>query len=116
MQNMNVFFGIVYILIGIVFILISIPLVTKKVPMNKLYGFRISKSLESNENWYKINHYGGKQLVQWSIPLILIGILYFIFPIQELQDIRLNVFLAIAPIPICIAAAIAKTLLFSKQL
>lgn len=113
---MNTIFGVIYISIGIVLILISIPLVKKKVPMNRFYGFRISKSFVSDENWYQINHYGGKQFIQWSIPLILIGILYFIFPIQELQDIRLNVLLAIAPIPICIVAAVAKTLVFSKQL
>ena len=29
--------------------------------MNHLYGIRIKKSFESEDSWYKINEYGGKQ-------------------------------------------------------
>jgi SdpI/YfhL protein family len=112
----NIFFGILNIACGIVFILISVPLVNKKVPMNRLYGFRISKSFVSDDNWYEINRYGGRQLIRWSILLILIGLLYFIFPIEGQQDRTLNVLLAVAPILICPAIAIAKTLIFSREL
>lgn len=112
----NIFFGILNIACGVLFILISIPLVNKKVPMNRLYGFRISKSFVSDENWYAINRYGGRQLIRWSILLILIGVLYFIFPIKEQQGKTLSVLLAVAPILICPAIAVAKTLIFAKEL
>ena len=116
MQNLHVIYGLTNIFCGILFILISIPLMTKKVPMNKLYGFRIPKSFMSDENWYKINHYGGKQFIQWSVLLIFIGILYFIFPIKELPNEIHHAFLAVAPIFICVAVVIAKTILFSRRL
>jgi len=116
MQHPNILFGIVNISSGVLFILLSIPLVTKKIPMNGLYGFRIPKSFTSEENWYKINSYGGNQLVRWSILLICIGILYFIFPIGNPQHEAMNAFFAVAPILICTAVAIVKTLIFSKGL
>lgn len=116
MQTLNIFSGILNIACGIVFVLIGIPLVQKKVPMNKVYGFRISKAFVSDDNWYTINWYGGRQLIQWSAMLIMIGILYFIFPVEMLDDGSINVFLAVAPIFICISAAILKTLVFSKRL
>jgi len=116
MQASNVLFGIINISCGIVFILLSIPLVAKKIPMNGLYGFRISKSFTSDENWYKINAYGGKQLIRWSSLLICIGILYFIFPIRNPQNDALGSVFATAPIIICTTVAIVKTFIFSKGL
>lgn len=108
--------GILNICSGVLFILLSIPLVAKKVPMNSLYGFRISKAFESEGNWYKVNRYGGRQLIRWSILLIVIGILHFIFPATSATSSPSNILLTIAPILICPAVAIVKTLLYSKQL
>ena len=116
MPRSNIIFGITNIVCGIIFILISIPLLQKKVPMNRLYGFRIPKAFESEETWYEINRYGGQQFIRWSIMLILIGILYFIFPVQELPSELHNAFLAVAPIIICVAIAIVKTILYSRNL
>ena len=112
----NLVFGLTYIFCGIVFILVSLPLIAKKIRMNQFYGFRIAKAFKSEENWYKVNHYGGRQMMQWSILLIVIGVLYFIFPIKGLPDCILNTALAIAPIFICVALTIIKTLVFAKTL
>jgi hypothetical protein len=116
MKDPNLVMGILNISSGALFILLSIPLVAKKVPMNSLYGFRISKAFESEENWYEVNRYGGRQLIRWSILLIVIGILHFIFPTTSANSSPSNILLTIAPILICPAVAIVKTLLFSKQL
>jgi len=116
MQKLNIIFGIINIACGILFVLVSIPLVTKKVPMNKLYGFRIAKSFTSRENWYAINRYGGRQLIQWSVLLFIIGILYFFFPIKESRHEVINTLLAVAPILICTAIPILKTVLYAKEL
>jgi len=51
--------------------------------MNHFYGVRFKKSYESEENWYKINHYGGKQLIAWSVLLLIIGVLTFFLPPKE---------------------------------
>jgi len=116
MDSHNLFFGMMNIGCGFVFILIGLPLAFRKVPMNSLYGFRIPKAFTSNTLWYEINCYGGRQLVRWSIFLILIGILYFIFPIQTGQDTFLSIFLAVAPILVCVAATVFKTVLYARQL
>jgi len=116
MQSPPIIFGIINITRGALFILVSIPLVLNKIPMNGIYGFRISKSFISEENWYKINNYGGKQLIYWSFLLIVIGLLYFIFPARNNSNEALSVVFATAPILICITVAIVKTIIFSKGL
>jgi hypothetical protein len=116
MRELNIIFGITNIACGVLFVLISVPLVTKKVPMNKLYGFRLSKAFTSQENWYKINRYGGKQLIQWSVLLFIIGILYFIFPIREAPHETFNTVLAVAPIVICTTIPILKTVLYAREM
>lgn len=113
---MNLKFGISYLMCGMVFIAISIPLVKKKVPMNAFYGFRIAKALSSDENWYAINHYGGRQLIQWAVLLIVIGVLYFIFPIERSELPGANTFLAVAPIVICAIIPIIKTIIYARRL
>lgn len=116
MQRLNIIFGATNIACGILFVLISIPLVKKKVPMNKVYGFRFAKSFASQENWFDINHYGGNQLLRWSVLLFIIGILYFIFPIQESPHQAFNTFLAVAPILICTGIPVLKTALYAREL
>ena len=113
---LNIIFGTTNIACGILFVLISIPLVKKKVPMNKFYGFRFAKSFASQENWFDINHYGGNQLSRWAVLLFVIGILYFIFPIQESQYQAFNTVLAVAPILVCAAIPILKTALYARGL
>lgn len=116
MQNPSIIYGIVNVSSGILFILLSIPLVAKKIPMNKFYGFRIPKSFTSNENWFKINSYGGKQLISWSILLIIMGIFHFSFPVQENQNETVNAFRAVGPLVVCAIVPIVKTILFSREL
>lgn len=80
-RNMNnIMTGITNILVGLLIIILNIPLTKKKIKMNRWYGMRIPKSFESEENWYKINEYGGKIFIYWSIPIILIGIISLFLP------------------------------------
>lgn len=48
--------------------------------MNRWHGMRIPKSFKSEENWYKINEYGGKIFIYWSIAILLIGIISLFLP------------------------------------
>ena len=116
MQIQNVIFGTTNILCGVIFILVSLPLVKKKVPMNRYYGFRIAKAFVSDDNWYKINSYGGRQFIRWAIALIMIGILYFIVPLENPDTPILNLVVAMLPMIICVIAAIYKTLIYSRRL
>lgn len=116
MKDPNFMLGIINISCGIIFTLLGIPLLLKKIPMNSLYGFRISKAFDSDKNWYEINRFGGRQLILWSFLLIAIGALYFVFPINSSRSELNNILLAVLPILICPTVAIVKTYFFSKQL
>ena len=74
MNNAALVLGQTIAFSAIVMILISIPMLKRKVPMNRWYGARFKKSFESEENWYKINAYSAKQLIIWSIPILIIGL------------------------------------------
>ena len=116
MENPNFIFSMVNIASGLVFILLSIPLITRKIPMNRLYGFRIQKALTSDENWYKINQYGGKQLLYWSILMVAIGVVCFLFPAEVQKNGMSPGLRAVAPMVVCVTVAIVKTVLYSKTL
>lgn len=94
------------------FIVISIPLKNKKIKMNQAYGFRIPKAFESEENWYKINEYGAEQLIKWSMLLLLIAVLTFLIPPN---DITLISIAAMAP-AIVIIPPIIKTFGYASKL
>lgn len=82
MDVANIALGISNIFVGLLIIVICIPLVLGKVPMNNVYGIRFKKSFESEEFWYKINAYGGKLLIIWSIPLVFLGVVTFFLPLE----------------------------------
>jgi hypothetical protein len=112
----NIFFGVINISIALLIIGISIPLVNHKIKMNQLYGIRIRKSFESEDNWYKINEYGGKQLIIWSIPMILVGFICFFVPIDDSNKDMLSFVLGVFPITLCIAGAVIKIYAYAKKI
>jgi hypothetical protein len=115
-MKMNIVFGLVNIVTALLLIGISIPLVKHKIKMNHLYGVRITKSFESDDNWYRINAYGGKQLIIWSIPMILAGLICFIVPISDTNRNLLSFVLGLCPITLCVAVAVIKILVYARNL
>jgi UPF0716 family protein affecting phage T7 exclusion len=97
------------ILCGILFIVISLPLLRGSIPMNRFYGFRISKAFTSNANWYAINKYGAKALIFWSIVMIASGVLLLFLGLP-------STLAGLIPLVICTAAAIFQTVHFTRQL
>lgn len=83
MEKLNFTLGISNSVVAVLAAGVSIPLIKEKVAMNKLYGVRFAKSFESDELWYKINKKGGKLLLAWSVPILLIGLLCFVIPSIE---------------------------------
>lgn len=116
MQNLNILIRVVNISAGILYILVGIPLVMRKVPMNKIYGFRIKESFTSNEAWFKINCYGDKQLIFWSFLMIVVGIIFLFKPVQAYKNDMINVLYVVGPMIMLTFVAILKTILYSKKL
>ena len=116
MMNPNIVFGLVNIGCALLLIGISIPLVKRKIKMNSLYGIRIEKSFQSEANWYNINAYGGKELIIWSVPIILTGIVSFVLTTTSVYKAALPFFLVIGVIPVCVLIAIIRILIYAKKL
>ena len=103
------------VFVGIVLIAISIPLIKRRIAPNPWYGIRITKAFQSNELWYDINEYGGRQLLAWAIPMIIAGIAFLFIPLsQEASPIAL--FLrGGGPVMLFTAIPIVKTLLYARR-
>lgn len=68
---------------GLIILIVSLPLIYRKVPMNPFYGIRIPAAFESNQRWYDINAYGGRQMAGWSSLIIASGAVGFVIPNDE---------------------------------
>ena len=82
MTTENLVLGILMLLTGGVNVGMSIPLLYDKVKMNQWYGMRTKKSFESEENWYRINRYGARLMIWWSIPLFVAGVAALFLPLR----------------------------------
>lgn len=110
MSNIGV--SLTYITSSLIFIAFSFPLLLEKIKMNTYYGIRISKSFESDEAWYKINRYGALQIIVWSVPLFLTGIVFlFLPPFTETTEVIL-VFLPC----MWLVPPVVRTFYYAKEL
>ena len=114
-MNANSIFALLNIISAVLIIGISIPLVLRKIKMNYWYGIRIKESFISEDNWYIINEYGGKQMIIWSVPLFIAGISCLFIPISNAKGAWL-LMIGIAPIIICMSIAIIRILKYARSL
>lgn len=89
MEGINIFVSVLTIGSAMLFTGLSIPLVRRNVKMNKLYGVRFKKSYTSNEAWYDINEYGGRQLILWSIPILVAGVILLFIDLESSPTLTL---------------------------
>jgi uncharacterized membrane protein len=92
---------------------LSIPLILGKVPPNAWYGFRVPRAFASQENWYRINRYGGKVLAGWASLLVLTGIIKLTMPDDAFETVWGVAFIA-GPLVVVTAGAIVQTLLYVR--
>jgi uncharacterized membrane protein len=59
---------------------LSIPLILGKVKPNRFYGIRTRAAFASEENWYRINRFGGKLMLGSAVPIVLVGAAGFLVP------------------------------------
>jgi len=109
MTTVNVKTAITLACLGMILIGVSIPLYLSKIKMNYYYGFRIGKAFESEENWYRINRYGAKTLICWSVVIIASGIACLFIEPQSALTVAKITFLSVF-IPI------VQTLRYARRL
>ncbi len=112
----NIVFGLTDIACALMIIGVSIPLVKRKIKMNRWYGVRLKKSFESDENWYEINAYGGRQLIIWSLALIAVGIILLFIPLDDPNKDFTALALGAAPVLVFMVVPIVKIFRFAGKL
>lgn len=95
MNTVATLLGLLDIILAIITAAISVPLVKRKIPKNYIYGVRIYKAFESDENWYAINAYAGRQLIVWSVPTLILGVVTLFLPLADHQYLFAVPFLAV---------------------
>jgi hypothetical protein len=111
----NTVFGLIDLGTALVIIATAIPLVRGRIPMNAWYGVRIAKSFESDESWYAINRYGGRQLIYSNIPLVVVGLIQFTLPPDDGANGLYYMLLMVATLLLGLGIGIGRTLLFAKR-
>ena len=116
-MEINIIVGISNLGLAVLIIVLAIPLIQRKVKMNRIYGVRIKKAFESEENWYKINAYGGRRLVAAGIALAVLGVATFFLPLGSMEHPNNTMLMvaSLAPV-IVIIPCLAQTLLYAKKL
>src|SRR5579885_888811 len=82
MDIVAVTIGCSWVLCGLLMIGLSIPLVQGRIGPNRFYGVRFPESFHSESAWYAINRYGGRRLMIWAVPLLIVGIASFFLHVQ----------------------------------
>ena len=67
-------------LAGLLIFILSLPLAWRRVPMNRFYGFRTRAAFRSDQRWYDINAYAGRQLAFCSVVIVACGVAGFLLP------------------------------------
>jgi hypothetical protein len=91
-------FGFAYGMVGLINLSYGIPLWRGKIKPTSSIGYKTTKSYASEENWYKINAYLGKQMILWAIPSLLFSAISFLLSFY-LRDLHGRILL-IADIPL----------------
>jgi len=120
MTTSGLILGLYCIFFAALIIGISIPLYLGKVKKNRWYGVRIPKAFTSDDNWYKINRYGGKRMIIWSIPLAVLGIATLFFPFAGHTDghshMGIPLLLVYGHAPMIVLIPIVEILIYARKL
>ncbi|MDD5170119.1 MAG: SdpI family protein [Syntrophales bacterium] len=109
MLSVNAKTAITLVILGSAIFLLLIPLYSGRVKMNRVYGIRIRKAFESEENWFKVNRYGAAALMYWAIGLMITGIMCLFIPPEFILTVAKTGFILII-IPVIQIMRYAKRL------
>jgi uncharacterized membrane protein len=77
------------VIIGIVLMVIALPMIANKIPPNPFYGFRVRKTLENPEIWYKVNEYSGWRFFIAGAVITLASMALSLLPGMEMSTYSL---------------------------
>lgn len=113
MDGVGMIIGWSWAIIGMLMYRLGMPLLRGQVGRNHYYGVRFPQVFESDDAWYAINRFGGRCMIIWAVPLVVVGLLYFFFlPMQLHNGIALT--LGFAPL-VFVLAPVWQTWQFARQ-
>ena len=77
---------------------LAIPLILRKVPRNRIYGYRTRTTLRDDETWYETNAYFGRGLLIASfITIISMIVLYYTPDLSPVLFLKATIAALVAP-------------------
>ncbi len=73
---------ILYIASGLLLIGLALPLAFRRIPPNRLYGFRVKRTLENRDVWFAANAFAGVRLAWTGLATVVAAIVFYALPIQ----------------------------------
>lgn len=83
--------ALLYVGLGLLLVGVSIPLIQNNVRPNLFYGFRVPKTLNNPDVWYKANHYAGVQLCRAGALTAVFAALAYLPPFVSVDTYALAV-------------------------
>jgi len=105
---------LITIIIGMLEIVMGVPLLLQKIKPNLLFGFRLPKTLSSEEVWYKSNVYVGRDFIIAGI-VVVTGSLILLAFISELTILMLT-WIAVILLTVPMIAVIIRGVIYLKKL
>lgn len=102
--------------VGLLLVGISIPLIKRSIQMNQYYGVSTPETFKSEENWYEINSYGGKQLLGLGFFTTILSTLNTIFVLVGIITHELIVIMSVClPFLIGLRIVFVRIMAYNKQ-
>ena len=70
---------ILYVSTGSLLMLLCVPLILRKIPQNRLYGFRVAKTLSDPQIWYEANSEAGKYFAAAGFFIVLGAVTFYFY-------------------------------------
>ncbi len=114
-MEINTVFAFVDLGTALLIIGTAFPLVLGSIPMNQWYGVRFEKSFASDEAWYAINRYGGRQIIYSALPLVALGLIQFALPQNDGANGLYYMLLHVATLCVGLGIGLARIFAFAKR-
>jgi hypothetical protein len=91
---------------------VAVPLLRGRVRRNAFFGVRFAESMQSDEAWLAINRYGARRMIEWSGPLIVVGVVSLLLPLES--HFALAMTMGLAPL-VFVFAPLVQTYRYARR-
>lgn len=104
---------VLYIFVGLLFIGLSLPMIMRKVPPNPIYGFRVAKTMNNPDIWYKANEYSGWTML-WAGVVTVIGA--FVLKFLSIFDVKVYTIACVTLMSVSLVISLILSFIYLRSL